>query len=302
MILRRVNGHWFNSVLSVSPRDGDGYATLDIRVATYLNPYRLDEAEEIVKQDERDVVLVRWSPQEWERWKRRFKEVVEFGWNNKLWLVPIEPPSIVWRGARYPNIRCQLTIGFVSRPDHAHMNCTVVRLRDDMTFSRSEMRMDTFGGRLQSIFDSEDGYLDHLDLDARKDPMARGQIPAVHEMGHYLGLDHVNAKAARRDPDKYDGYGRGYQKSDVMGRGMRFDAWHAYPWIRRIKHHFLDDPIGAVSDRRVSVRSVKWRGSRFRPPPQFEATVQGRRGYFRRLPWGNPPDGGVHFPWPKGGT
>ncbi len=299
MFRRRVNSRWFNSLLRTSPRDGDGYATLDIRIATYLNPYQPADAEETVNQDKQKVVLVQWSSEEWERWKSRFKMVVESNWNNKLWLVPIESRSVVWNGARYPNIRCQLTIELMPQPEHAHMNCTVVRLRDDMEFSRSSMRL---GGYRVNVDKKADGYLDHKDLDPRDDSAARGQIPVVHEVGHYLGLDHVNAAAARRNPDQYDGYGKGYQGSDVMGGGMRFDRWHASPWIHRIKLHLVDDSSGSLSSGRASNGTVKWRGSRFRPPPQFEATVLGQRGYFRRFPWGDPPDGGVPFPWPKGGS
>ncbi len=107
----------------------------------------------------------------------------------------------------------------------------------------------TVGGHCKTTI--LDGRLDSLDLE----PKPGGQIGALHEMGHYLGLNHV-------DHGHGDGYGAvgSYQAGDIMGRGTRLDAWHAWPWKHRLPvHQIVAAPIALYP------RGLEWRGSVGRP-------------------------------------
>lgn len=260
---RRINSQWADSVLDLNTRRRGENTSLTIKIRVFLEPYRPDGGIEIEDEGERSQVrLVSWDSSEFQRWKWEFKQVVEENWNNKLWIVPDRfwgvytvPPS-TYDAGEFPNVECRLRIHHVSEASHAHLHAVVARLHDDDRFRRSSMIGPDCGGRMASFFRAQ-GKLDDRDLQ-EKEPVY-GQIPVVHEMGHYLGLDHVWADRAgmfdNTNDDEYYGAQGTDDARDLMGRGMTIRGWHAHFWRRRIRDHIHPH------------HSVNWRGTTQRPRP-----------------------------------
>ena len=70
------------------------------------------------------------------------------------------------------------------------------------------------------------------DLDPRPNNTGIEQITALHEFGHYLGLNHV-----RPESDHPYGVPGSWEEGDLMGSGSRWDDWHGWPWLNRIRQH-----------------------------------------------------------------
>lgn len=226
-----------------------GVARLTFRVNTHLAPYVPNippgQQWELVPQWPHTAgatlrKVVSWDTvgpgeETFPQWAQRFKSIIEREWSGHLYLVPTGGG----RGYRFAPIRCFLEIHFVGRADRSHLNLRIYRLHESETFFRSSMSL---GGHCKRGMG--DGSLDHRDID----PKSNGQIAAVHEMGHYLGLDHV----ARGTATPYGAPGS-YQAGDIMGSGMRRDAWHAWPWLHRL-------PLHEVSSTPMSIypRGVEW--------------------------------------------
>lgn len=253
----------------------------------------------IVYQDQNgmELVLTQWPRGAFRPFCERYKRVVEDGWNNKLWLIPSGPwaGAVPWAPGRLliPGIRCRLRIELDTSNEHVH--CDVAYLESTSETHRTSSAP-TVGQHWLARRACLDDYTslgrlkaDNLDLTPKP---VWGQLAALHEIGHYLGLDHVNGSG--NDEANYGV--TDYQKASLMGHGTEIRPAHAWPWKSRLLYHC------------ISARHVRWRGVTARPQPQLVPTYSAPA---RQSPdseqHGTPhPDGGIaaasgwRFPGPTG--
>ncbi|MCA9611020.1 MAG: hypothetical protein KC619_35745 [Myxococcales bacterium] len=132
-----------------------------------------------------------------------------------------------------------------------------------------------YGGGVAYGYDS---LLDSNDLDERSrsthNHQSIPQVPAIHEMGHYIGLQHrcTTTRGARgaTQPDSQmsnpdmDSPNQGAQRDaycgdasdgsltrDLMAYGMELNGWHTFPW-RQIWEHLGTTPDG------MSIPAAGW--------------------------------------------
>ena len=97
------------------------------------------------------------------------------------------------------------------------------------------------GGYVQSRVTEGTGYLDEGDVN----PGSGGQIGAVHEFGHYIGLHHPgrNVELAE-DEDEYSHTGRDEHGNevegavDLMGEGMGLRPFYFNAWLERLNNDY----------------------------------------------------------------
>ncbi len=199
------------------------------------------------REDGSEIVLTTWPRGEFAPWCADYECVVQDGWNNKIWLVPSGP----WAGAipdptgsgltLVPAVRCCLNIELVTSGEHVH--CDVAHLALSHAaggFRTSTAPVPDAAGRLQRVLQRMDCFppgsggrlkADNLDLTPKR---GTNQIAALHEMGHYLGLHHVN----HGGPGDPYGTDAGQRKS-LMGAGTEIRSAHGWPWLNRLRQHSL---------------------------------------------------------------
>lgn len=170
--------------------------------------------------------IIKWTPGSWNSWKHEFVKSAEKFWHGKFWLVnnfatlEYEAKSVTFR----PNLWCRfkLTGGDASLGGHNH-TIDVVRLH------RSE---DWFGSH-STLYDSKDTRSVEKGTDSAGKPIM--QRAHVHEIGHLIGLDHVDvgkaACTAAGDDNASICYGvTDVDKNSAMGAGMSLRTKQADPW------------------------------------------------------------------------
>lgn len=187
---------------------------------------------------------VKWTPASWTSWKSNFVNSAQKYWHGKFWLVNNFPVlEFKHKGVEYrPNVWCRFKlVSGDTFPGTYHHTIEVVRL--DPT--------ETWFGSHSKLYDSLDTSL------VRKGTNAKGkkimQRAHVHEVGHLLGLGHVDI-GKKHCPSTGDTnlpacYGaKDVDKYSVMGQGMQLRDKHANPWRRAMKQATSKGAVAAVAD------------------------------------------------------
>jgi hypothetical protein len=213
--------------------------------------------------------IVRWTTGSWNLWKQNLVATATRFWDGKFWLTnnfslyeyeknplgfwgpqsPVSAGLQPWNshpwnsqpgladdfrifddevsGSRYrPNIWCRLKIvaNDISFGGHHHV-INVVRLHQGESYFSSNTR----------FFDNRDNNLARTGSDSKGQPII--QRANVHEIGHLLGLGHVDIGKPHCPPGNQTNATQCYGVADidqysVMGRGMQLRVEHAMPWRR----------------------------------------------------------------------
>lgn len=172
--------------------------------------------------------IVKWTPGAWSYWKTEFVKSAQRFWHGKFWLVNnFARLEYEDKGVKYrPNIWCRFKlIGADADTGIYHHVIEVVRL------DKSE----TWFGSHSTLYDSLDTR--SVQKGTASDGKPIMQRAHVHEVGHLLGLDHVDVGKphcpAGSNTNAAACYGASDQdKQSVMGQGMQLRKKHADPWRR----------------------------------------------------------------------
>jgi len=208
--------------------------------------------------------IVKWGPGAWLHWRTQFVKSAASYWNGRFWLLNnFSEFKFSDRGVQYiPNIYCKFNlVGADAAMGNYHSVIDVVRL------DKSE----TWFGSNAGLFDNLDTKPVQKGIDSRGRPIM--QRAHVHEVGHLLGLGHVdvgkpncplgsntNASACYgvTDVDKYS----------VMGEGMQLRNECAMPWRRAISQITGKGRAALVTD---------WSPSTIQQYPRSPAEVAANR-------------------------
>lgn len=178
---------------------------------------------------ERDII--KWTDESWKTWKSDFIKSAQKFWDNKFCLVN------QWGYFPYkldgkillPNVKCRVKlVAQDSTATDNHHSIDVVRLAASENWFGSHSR----------LYDSKDINSVPKGKDSAGNPIM--QRAHVHEVGHIMGLGHVDigkahcpASGDTNDPLCYGVADE--DKKSVMGQGMELRKTHAQPWLTAIK-------------------------------------------------------------------
>ncbi|PCK02910.1 MAG: hypothetical protein COA42_21785 [Alteromonadaceae bacterium] len=171
--------------------------------------------------------IVKWTDAEWLNWKASFVKSSEQFWSQKFWLLNnFSELELDDGGTKYrPNIDCyfKLKASDASFFTRSHYTIDVVRLDPSEKFFGSHSRL-----------------YDNLDLNptVKARDSAGGAIMqkgGIHEVGHLLGLPHVDVGKAHCPTNANTNIKPCYgitdkDKSSIMGSGMVLRLKDADPW------------------------------------------------------------------------
>lgn len=164
----------------------------------------------------------KWDKASWSAWTSTFARTAERYWNGKFWLLNDDPAlDYIVKGVTYrPNLYCKFKLKVVT--SNPHHTIDVVRL--DKT--------ETWFGSHSTLYDN----LDTKPVVKGKDSNGKliMQRAHVHEVGHLLGLGHVDEGKAHCPANNTNAkkcYGvADVDKLSVMGTGMKLRKEFASPW------------------------------------------------------------------------
>jgi hypothetical protein len=208
---------------------------------------------------------------ELEHFKHRFRSVVVNQWSGKLYIIlptarpPIGLPTEIYRRFLSPGlvrwnpcVLCRLEVEYSDTDfDWWLIACKPAAGQDTFPsymYTPDKMKLVKAKGQPQgalSIYDVNavtnhpvvrETEHDHWNS---AEAIAVQQVVAGHEVGHMLGLHHVNAhlpvckenKTGDFDANDPMCYGDTiYKAQDAMGYGSEVRSRHGYPWLRVLKH------------------------------------------------------------------
>lgn len=234
-----------------------------------------------------------WVRQEFDEYRIRFKQAVERTWNDQIILLPPdEPPG---KDAAYglADAEYRALIGNPAVPAHAvgSLELLMLPMQGDTHAGIQVVRLDRkeepLGRRLKPLAASGEGefgsyawLMTNEDIfrvdnrDYRWNSSTFSQIPAAHEIGHWLGppqpkvtgdrfLPHIDMEFCSTTPGySIDGdceYGHvASKRKGIMGVGSVVTEYEASPWLTRVRRH-----TGALFGWRLMHR-IHFRNT---PPP-----------------------------------
>lgn len=171
--------------------------------------------------------ILKWTPQTWQAWKLTFCRSAQLFWHGKFWisnnrgLYPVRLAQHIF----LPNFYCKFEIlGSDASAGRHHHVIDVVRLDPS----------ESWFGSHSTLYDSGDINSVPKARDSKGNTVM--QRAHVHEIGHLLGLPHVDVGKPHCPPGGNTNASACYGITDtdmnsVMGSGMRLDVAHARPWI-----------------------------------------------------------------------
>ena len=187
--------------------------------------------------------IVKWSPAAWSNWKANFVSSAQSFWAGKFWLIndSYSFPYTNGAGTYYPNVWCRFKlVGNEATVAGNHHTIDVVRL---------DASENWFGSH-STLYDSKDtSSVQKTTTSIGTKVMQRAH---VHEVGHLLGLNHVDVGKphcpASGDTNASACYGvADNDMQSVMGSGMQLRIEHAYPWRESLRYFALQELTMALS-------------------------------------------------------
>ena len=186
--------------------------------------------------------VIRWTPAAWSSWKTKFVSSAQSFWTGKLWLIndslsfPYKDRGVIY----YPNVWCLFKlVGNEAMVPGNHHTIDVVRLAPGVNWFASNA----------TLYDSKD--MDSIQKNTTSTGKKVMQRAHVHEVGHLLGLNHVDVGKphcpASGNTDASACYGvSDHDMQSVMGTGMQLRPEHAYPWRESLRHFAREEVFSAV--------------------------------------------------------
>ena len=181
--------------------------------------------------------IVKWSAAAWSTWKSNFVSSAQAFWAGKFWLINDSGSFPYKKGTAtyFPNVWCRFKlVGNEATVAGNHHTIDVVRLDSS----------EKWFGSHSTLYDSKDtNRIQKATTSAAKKVIQRAH---VHEVGHLLGLDHVDVGKphcpASGNTNASACYGvADDDKVSVMGSGMQLRIENAYPWRESLRYFALEE-------------------------------------------------------------